>query len=168
MSNRPRVSNAATRHVQIVVFKKQWSGFLFLSNTTFCPKNVFPKKCLLVLLGNFFLPCLSSAPGWFVWWKGIAVNKQLCPSLHSVGRINLLPEQELCSQLLFSLSSPHSFLTPEHCVSKTLVILNMDSYEYDASHGCSVYNLHNGTVTVLGGEIYEFPNSIHSQEIRLP
>ena len=87
MSNRPSGLNAANRQVQIVIFKKQWFGFLSLANKTFYPKKVFQKRFLLVLLGNCFLPCFILAPGWFVWWEDVAVYTQLCPNLHRVGRL---------------------------------------------------------------------------------
>lgn len=69
VKNWPRLSQAAAWHLQIVSFKKQGSGFLFLPNKTFYPKKVFQTRFPVVLLGNVFAPGSPSAPGWFAQWE---------------------------------------------------------------------------------------------------
>ena len=122
---------------------------------------------LLVPFGNFFLPCFTLAPAWLVWWVDIAVNKQLCPSPHRVGRISLLPEPKLCSQLLFSLCSSHAFLTLEQYVPNNMSHIYMDYNVYDTSHWLLSVEPAQLYHDSPGRGIFEFPNSIHSPMIRL-
>lgn len=164
VSNGSHLSNAAAHHLQIVIFKKQQPVFLFPSNTTFYPKKVFQKIFLLVLVGTFFLPCSTLAPGWFAWLKDRAVNKQLYLNLHESVEWTCVLSQSWCSQLFSSRISlhPHSSLQAPRLgnFSDIYVGYNM----YDTSCGCWVHSLYHCTAPAL--RIQESRDSIHSPEIR--
>lgn len=159
MSNRSHLSNAATHHLQIVIFKEQWSAFLFPSKKIFffCPKKVFLKWFLLMLVGDLLLPCSTMAHGGFVPWEVTEVNKPLYSNLHRMGGEDLFPELELIISASPFLLFPSLIPDPKHCVLSNFSDIYMDYNVYDASRGCSVHNHCNSIVTALREGFRNFP-----------
>ena len=112
---------------------------------------------LLVLVGTFFLPRSTLAPGWFVWWKDRAMNKQLYLNLHELVEWTCLLSQSQCSQLLSAPISlhPHSSLQAPSLGNFSDIYIDYNMY--DISCGCLVHNLYRCTVTALRREFRSLP-----------
>lgn len=153
MSNRHHLSNAETCHLQIVIFKKQWSVFLFAWNKTFCPKKVFWESVLLVLLGDFFLP----TPPWPVGRTLSWINSYV-PTCTELGKWAHFLNQSKCSRLFSSFGSPPPSLAPEHWTLNNCSEIYLDYYRgSDTPHGCLVHALCNCTVPILRVEFRNLP-----------
>lgn len=155
VSNRSRLSHSVARHLQMSILKVMVC-FSFSFKQNFHLKKVFQKRLLLVLLGNFFRPNSTWAPGG-LGVRGHSSEWAAVFQTHGVSGMNLSSGLELgLSASLFPLFSTR-FPTSEHCALDNLSDIYTGYNVYDPSRGCSVYNLHNYTVTALGGEFRNLP-----------